>query len=208
MIRKRTALMAAVLVLLMGLTTSTFAAGGSTVITAEFVQADITIEVTIPGGQSQTFINPENYSVEIDGKVEDGQIISMPMYIENQSEIPLLVSTSVTGVAKGGLDLRGSTTLGTTSRAKRVFVYFQLRAAAGPEDVDWGDGYDADKDIVVRTTTKKKTDYVTLAAKDQEDRYGVFRLSGDCVAEPKIEWTEEDGFAATIVFTFKAGPLS
>lgn len=205
MTRKRSALIATVLVLLSALATARFA-WASTVVTGELGLPDITIEVTVPSG-NETIINPMGLSVVIDGTIEDGQIISVPAYIENQSVVPISVSASVTGEARGGLTLRGSTTLDTTLTKKTSFVYFQLRAVADPADVDWGDGYDADKDIIVKVSTKKKTDYVTLAAGNQDERYGVFRLAGDCVAEPKIEWTEEDGFAATIVFTFKALPL-
>ena len=92
---------------------------------------------------------------------------------------------------------------------KAAFVYFQLRAADNPSSntVDWGDGFDADTDIRVLNGTIMKWNYVTLAPGGQDGRYGAFRLSGDCVAEPMTPWTGEDGFAATIVFTFKVLPL-
>ena len=211
MVRKRIASMAAVLALLLGLTTDAFAtAGGNvTVVEADTLLPDIVIEVTVPG-TGQAYIYPQGGPVDADGKVRSGRVVSDPAYIENKTESPLYVSVSVTGevYAESGLTLSGSTTQGVTTRMKRAFIYFQLLAAADPENVDWDDSYDADKDIIVREATKAKKNYVTLASASQNERFGVFRLYGDCVSEPRDPWTEADGFTATIVFTFKPAPLS
>lgn len=202
MTRKRTITIAAVLVLLLSLATS--ASAGSTVITADMYLPDITIEVTVPG-QGGTFINPNGLSIVVEGGVENGQIISVPAHIENRSEFPVSVGVSVIGEARGKLTLNSSS-LSSTNRRNAVFVYFQLRATEDPDpaSVDWGDGYDEEKDILVVLRTRSIDNYVALAPVDQAERFGAFRLTGDCIVEPFYPWTEEDGFAATIVFTFKA----
>lgn len=181
----------------------------STVVDAQCLIPDIAIEVTVPS-DGNLYINPLSIPVEINGKVEDGQIISDPAWIENKTEVPVRVTTSVTGAVKEGstMGLSSSSTQGAGLTRKRAFIYFEIQAADDPEQVAWDSEYDAVKHQVVRTSTKTKKNIVTLGAGGESGCYGAFRLTGDCVENPKQEWTEEDGVDVTIVFSFKPAAAS
>ena len=207
MTRRWIAFIAAALVLLAVLPTDAFA-GGSTVVSSDLLLADIAIEVSVPAG-TNTFVNPLNLPVEIDGTVEDGQIVSAPAYMENLSAVPISVGVTVSGKTKGGLIFLAVSTKNLRLTTKMAFVYFQLRVSDSPDSdaIDWGDSYRDSTDVRVLAGTMIKQNYVTLAAADQAERYGVFRLTGDCVTAPATPWTSADGFTATIAFTFKMVPL-
>jgi hypothetical protein len=114
------------------------------------------------------------------------------------------------------MKLATTSTKDSTSTAKQAFVFFQIQPTdanyAGPSSLTWDTDYNADKHILVTTSTKSKTDFLTLdkydpdAENDTAKRFGAFLLSGDCVVLPKDEWTTKDGFTANIAFTFKALP--
>lgn len=179
---------------------------GDTVITAECYLPDIEINVIVPPN-SQLYLNPLSLPVELDGTVEDSQIVCTTSYIENQSVVPLTVDVSVTGTVKTGSDMTLSTssTQDSTSTKKRAFFYFEMMAVdSDDEDANWADAYDADQHLVVRTTSKTKKKMITLSKAGDPGCFGAFHLAGDCVATPKVPWTEEDGVDVVIAFSFKA----
>jgi hypothetical protein len=60
---------------------------------------------------------------------------------------------------------------------------------------------------VVRESSQIKKNVIILDAHDNEKRFGAFRLSGDCVQNPREPWTNEDGVEVEVVFTFTPLPL-
>jgi hypothetical protein len=178
----------------------------------------ITISVVVPSSV-KSYINPSKVSVKLAGYISDAQIVTDTAYIENKSTVPISVSASVTGAIKSGSNMTlatKSTTETPDSTAKKAFVFVQMQAVSDPDPsvVDWDETYDAEKHILVTTSTKSKTDFITLdkydadaeADGDVAKRYGAFLMTGDCVMLPADPWTSKDGFTAQIAFTFK--PLS
>ena len=193
-----------VALLLLALTAPGYAVnGGKTRITGKCTLPDIKIEVSVPS-TGRVYINPKRLPVKVSGKVENGQIMTDPSYIENLSEVPVKVSATVTGAVKSGSDmaLNAATTQDLTTTAKKAFIYFEIHAADDPDTVSWDSEYDEEKHIVVRTSAKTKKDIVALGAGGQGKCYGAFRLSGDCIESPKTPWTARDGVNVEIVFTF------
>ncbi len=163
----------------------------------------IVIEVTVPTA-TRAYLNPSKVSIRTNHTISDGQIISEPAYIENKSVVPVQVNASVTGKVKTGSTMVFSptSTKGSSLTSKSAFVYFELQSATDPTSEPWSNSYDAGEHILVGTTQKTKNNVVTLGAADEADRYGLFRLTGDCVESPEKPWSSRDGFYADIVFTF------
>ena len=197
------------LALMMMLTPTSVAAAAdnkySTVITAECLLPDVIIQVVVPT-ESKVYVNPQSLPVNIDGKIVESQIISEPACIENQSEVPLSIATSVTGTIKSGsnMTLSSASTQEVVTTRKRAFIYFEMKASDSSDvtQVEWDDAYDENNHILVRTTAKTKKDFLILGAKGTQGSFGAFRLAGDCVANPSIPWTGEDGVDVDVAFTF------
>jgi hypothetical protein len=209
---KLTALLAVFLVMFSVLPTSAAAAGNqrSTDISVECTLPNIEIEVTVPSNASVA-INPYGLDVTIRETVSDEQILFDTAYITNETEVPISVSASVTASINEGSDMQllKRTTKGL--KIKAAFVYLEMQAVESedPDDIDWDSSYNAKKHIIVSETTSEKADFVTIGAASQDDHYGAFQLTGDCVTSPRNDpWTEDDGFTAKIVFTFKAVRLT
>jgi hypothetical protein len=210
--KKLTALLTACLVMFSVLPVDTAAASKSynTRITASCSIPDIVLSVTLPTA-TNTYLNPKKVSVSAGATVTDGKVvITDPSYIDNQSEVPISVSASVTGTIrkKSTLTLCDKTTKGR--KDKSAFVYLEMHAVSDPTtESAWDSSYDASKHILVLDGTEEKENFVTIGAASQADHYGIFRLTGDCVTDPEDDpWTSRDGFTAKIVFTFKALPLT
>lgn len=163
------------------------------------------IIVTVPA-TAEVLINPYRIPVSIGDVETSAQIMSSPACIENLSEVPVSVSVSITSTLKEGSNMRLSMTptQGTKITSKSAFIYFEMQAADSddPDAVYWDDAYDATKHLVVRTYSRIMKNIVALGAGGEDGCFGAFRLSGDCVAHPKIAWTEDDGIDVTISFTF------
>jgi hypothetical protein len=213
--KKLTTLLSALLLASSLLPMNASAAGNkcTTKITSECPIPSITIDVVVPSSE-KVYVNPSKASVKLGATISDAQIVSETGYIENRSVVPISVSASVSASVKSGSSMKLTTTStkGSTSTKKEAFVFFQMKPVSDPDanSVSWDQSYDADKHILVSSTSKTKKDFVTLARYDKDDdsnaRYGAFVMTGDCVAAPKTAWTAKDGFTATVVFTFKALP--
>jgi hypothetical protein len=169
---------------------------------------DITIEVTVPPS-TDAYLNPKRVSVSFGNELENGQIISEPAWIDNQSIVPLAVSVEVTGTVKkkSTLTLSNTTTKGRTD--KEAFVYFEMQAVEDPLNVTWAKSYDASKHIIVSEYDVEKENFLVLGAASQDNHYGAFQLAGDCVTDPDDDpWTTTDGFTTKVIFTFKALPFT
>lgn len=180
----------------------------STIITANCLIPDVTIQVVVPT-ESKVYVNPQSLPVKIDGTVEESQIVCQPARIQNQTEVPLAVSVTVTGAVKAdsNMFLSSTSTKGQSLTSKKAFIYFEMKAADSSDtDVQWDAAYNAENHIVVRTAAKSKKNFLTLGAKDKAGCYGVFRLAGDCVERPTAGWTMTDGVDVNVSFTFKPVP--
>lgn len=195
----------ALLMLLASVPAAAAADKHSTVITAECLLPDVMIQVVVPT-ESKVYVNPQSLPVKIDGKIVESQIISEPACIENQSEVPLAIATSVTGTIKSGsnMALSSTSTQEAATTSKRAFIYFEMKASDSSDvtQVEWDDAYDENNHILVRTTSKTQKDFLILGAKGTQGSFGAFRLAGDCVANPSIPWTGEDGVNVDVAFTF------
>ncbi len=184
------------------------ASSGNTVITAEPYLPDIKIEVVVPAS-GNVYINPNRLPIEVDASIENKQIISDSLAIENLSDVPLSVSVEVTGTIKSGSDLRlaSESTVGEDTTAKRAFMFFEIQSASDPSAVTWSNVYREDKHILIRESTRTGKNIIILGAADQAKRYGVFRVNGDCVQNPRDAWTEKDGVNVEVAFTFSPLPV-
>lgn len=184
------------------------ASSGNTVITAEPYLPDIKIEVVVPAS-GNIYINPNRLPIEVDASIENKQIISDSLAIENLSDVPLSVSVEVTGTIKSGSDLRlaSESTVGEDTTAKRAFMFFEIQSASDPSAVTWSNVYREDKHILIRESTRTGKNIIILGAADQTKRYGVFRVNGDCVQNPRDAWTEKDGVKVEVAFTFSPLPV-
>lgn len=217
--RKLTAFIMAVLMTVM--LTPALAAETDTRIEATCLVPDV-ITVIVPA-QVDAMINP--YDMEVGFYPSYLGITSAPASIHNLSAVPVNVSVTATGTVNEGsnMTLVGVSTDGTTSTAKRAFVYYEIQAADADaveelesftDPIDfwswngWDKEFDAEKHLVVRTTPKTKKNMAVLAAGDEnapEDSkcYGTFRLAGDCITWPKGGWDSAvDGFEVRVAFTF------
>lgn len=184
------------------------ASSGNTVITAEPYLPDIKIEVVVPAS-GNVYINPNRLPIEVDASIENKQIISDSLAIENLSDVPLSVSVEVTGTIKSGSDLRlaSESTVGEDTTAKRAFMFFEIQSVSDPSAVTWSNVYREDKHILIRESTRTGKNIIILGAADQAKRYGVFRVNGDCVQNPRDAWTEKDGVEVEVAFTFSPLPV-
>lgn len=200
---KKTLLLPAILLLLSVVVPVSAASKPSTEITGTYKAPEI--NVVIPSS-AEVFINPYRLPVTIGEEETDAQIVSSPACIENQSLVPISISISVTGAVKEGSNMRlvATSTQGTKLTSKSAFLYFEMQAADSedPNAVYWDDEFDPARHLVIRTTQKAMKNVVALGAGGEAGCFGAFRLSGDCVAHPKIAWTEDDGIDVTISFTF------
>lgn len=175
------------------------------------------ISVSVPSYAS-VYINPLRLPVSIGSGEEDtGQILSTPTCLINRSDAPLDVDVTVTGAINEGSDmtLAPSTTKGSGSTAKRVFIYFEIQSASTDdvEAVQWDAAYDPAKHIVVSSTgsnTKRnliRLAPMTLDGDVGEGGYGPFRLTGDAIEHPSTPWNGNDGIKVQIAFTFTPVPF-
>lgn len=201
---KKYLLLCAILALLLS---GTAFASGNQSSTAVDAQCNLPeISVVVPA-TAEVFINPYRIPITIESSETTAQIVSTPASIENQSEVPISVSVSITGALKEGSNMRLSTA--TTQdpesplSSKSAFVYFEMHAAPSPDQTVWDSAYDAEKHHVVRIGASRiKKDMVIIDQADKPNHFGAFRLSGDCVAAPRSPWTEADGINVEIAFTF------
>lgn len=177
-------------------------------VTAEAYLPDIAIDVSVPiSGEVQ--INPYRFPVKVGPEIQNDQIVCGTFSIDNRSVVPLRVNVEVYGDIKttSEMRLRSESTVGTGARTKDTFMYIEFKAVSNPNSVKWADEFDEDLHLVVRDITKTRKNIAIIGAADQEKHYGAFRLTGDCVEEPREPWTELDGVSVEIIFTFEPLPV-
>lgn len=170
------------------------------------------IDVVVPASVN-ILINPLEMPVSIGDGVYTDQILCSPAYILSKSDIPLQVDVTLRGQVypESNMTLSASPTNGAGDR-KRAFVYFEMQRSNWEyhELVQWDPAYDPMKHIVISEgVLKAKQNVVTLPPYTDgmyglppENAYVWFRLTGDTVTDPAIEWNEKDGISVTVTFTF------
>lgn len=169
------------------------------------------IEVVVPSSDPNLILNPGSLGAMMNGQLENGQIISVPSWIENRSVVPIKLDVSITGEIKSGSDmsLTSEPTKNQDLTSKKAFVYFEIQSANARNWSSWAPRYNEDKHMLVRVGTRSRKDVVTLDAKGEgNNSFGVYRLTGDCVENPRSPWTSQDGFNVEVVFTFTPLPVS
>ena len=169
------------------------------------------INVTVPT-TGEVYLNPLQLPVYVFGEETNDQIISYPLTIANESDIPLQVDVRVTGTVRPESDMTlAASPTNKTGTSKSAFIYFEMKPSDpyDPYSVEWDESYDASKHIPVSTGGASKSSIVTL---DAMTMYGevvggaAFRLTGDAVRTPTNAWTWEDGVDVSIAFTFTPIP--
>lgn len=203
-----------------------FAVDKSTVITGEY--QDIEIEVNVPT-TGAALINP--YSLPLENVTLGGsnfaelnagqQIFTVPMVVENKTKIDLDVSASLSDTTATGLTL-ASEAPERDATTKSAFVYFQMAPTnettlANVEANDYyatakWPAYSANKCLVLQNAKESKFDTETVLATikgvdaatlaPQAGSLAMFRLTGSCVKAPKTPWATSDTFSTKVVFTF------
>ena len=208
---KKTGLFCVVLALMLSVSAPAAAAGDAgnqTTITALCELPEISVVVP---STAEVLINPYEVPVDIGSIASTAQIISTPVCIENQSEVPISVGVSTLAEEKEGSGsiLFSGVPTGGTGAIKRVFMYFEIHASdtANPPQSIWDAAFDSEKHLLVRNFSLPERKMATLSAAGEGKEYGVFRLAGDCSANPVADpWTEADGVNVKISFSFKPLP--
>lgn len=178
--------------------------GSGTLITAGCSLPEIL--VTVPNS-GQIFLNPYQIPIEIDGTMSSQQIVFAPVAMENKSEVPLAVTMTVVGNVnpESTLRLLSYSTREVDTNRKYAFLYCELHAASSMDAVVWDSKYNEDTHAPVldgREVTRRNV--ITLSQADQQDHFGVFRLTGDCTPNPIDPWSEDiDTIDVKIAFSFK-----
>lgn len=178
--------------------------GSGTLITAGCSLPEIL--VTVPNSD-QIFLNPYQIPIEIDGTMSSQQIVFAPVAVENKSEVPLAVTMTVVGNVnpESTLRLLSYSTREVDTNRKYVFLYCELHAASSMDAVVWDSKYNEDIHAPVldgREVTRRNV--ITLSQADQQNHFGVFRLTGDCTPNPIDPWSEDiDTIDVKIAFSFK-----
>lgn len=181
------------------------------------------IKVSIPT-TGAVIINP--YKMTVDTSVaQDGsgnttaQIISTPQYIQNNSNVDINVSVSVSGTVAGNAKL-ATKELTAKDVTNSAFLYAEfLPATAGSDAKDitkvveptWATGYDAAKHVLVGAKATTKAIGTLSAAEFETDgttvktpTYMGFHLAGSAVSAPTTAWASGDTISVTIAWTFTA----
>lgn len=205
---------------------SAFAVGKNTVITGEYQEIEIQVNVPTTG---RALINPYKLPLEnvtlgnsTFAELNAGQqIFTAPMVVENQSKVDLDVTATLTGGAVNGLTL-SSEAIANDATNKSAFVYFQMAPTqettlAGVEANDYYDAakwspYSTRNCLVLQANreTKFETETVLATIKGVDPTamtpvagsLAMFRLTGSCVKAPTTPWATTDSFTATVAFTF------
>lgn len=158
------------------------------------------IKITVPTSAS-VILNPYELNVTVDGSQVQDQVISAVQAIKNESDLPVKVSTTVTGTIEGAEFATSSAVAETT---KKVYLQFGVEAIA-----DVADGgtpaltAGATKKTLSTTPVEfKDSDAVTMTKKGGATSSMAFGFTGDASKNPNSPWSSEDIVGATIAFTF------
>lgn len=155
-----------------------------------------TVKVTVPAA-GEIVLNPYELDYTVAGAASpvQTQIISAEQYIVNESNLPVKVTTKVTGTIEGGGDFSANSAVAETT--KKV-------------NLNFGIGKTTAKDTPASSYETKALSKTQVAFTDiTMDKKGTgnnaaiaYKFTGDAAKNPTSAWTTEDVIGATIVFTF------
>ena len=209
-------------VLSLSLAVPAFAADPSTVIEAAY--APTTVNVTVPT-TGNAIINPYGLPIKLGEATISGEKITTgaALLIQNKSSTALSVSATVSAVKKGTFTFDTSP-VADSENANKGYVVFQMFSAPGVTEASTEilnpkfaalkneDALPATPLVLAEhannTPDPSATDILVLreANADGEPQDGgsaFFRLSGSVAKKPTTPWTTNDGFTATVVFSFE-----
>ena len=153
------------------------------------------VKVTVPTSSS-VVLNPYelDYTVEGAASAVNDQIISAAQYIVNESDLPVKVSTSVTGTIEGTGDFAAADA--TAEGTKKVHLEFNIGETS--------DGTTESTNYETKALTKTATAFtdITMDEKGGANPAISFKFTGDAAENPTTPWTTDDIVGATIVFSF------
>ena len=189
------------LALLLTLTT-VIPARAATVMASELALPELdepqVINVTVPS-TGRIILNPYGMPVDTDSGTSKAQVISNPLPVINESEVPVIVSASVTG----HISERSSMTFAsepppTNTGEKAVFLYVEFQS----EYDAWQGGYTGtENQMLVSAETSEEKEVLTLDASPSE---GVFQVFGATSVSPDDPWCSDDTVSVILTFSFTA----
>lgn len=153
------------------------------------------VKVTVPTTGS-IVLNPYELQYEVSqGVTDDAQIISSAQYIVNESDLPIKVSTTVTGTIEGTAEFQAADATAVTDK-KAVHLEFNIGATSN--------GTTESSSYETKALAKTATPFtdITMDKKGDANPAISFKFTGDAAKNPDSPWTTEDVIGATIVFSF------
>lgn len=199
-------------------------ASSNSVITGNYKEVRLAVTVPTTG---KAVINPYGLPIALSEKYSiSGQGISnaAPLTVQNRSAVPLKVNASITSAKTGNFDFEtgGSLTSTTDNKGLVKFEMFPAPALTETtlenEDVLIGGFAALDSAnalpaggvqlMGVAGNPDAATNILTLREGSadgslQAGGAAYFRLTGEAVKAPTTPWAADDGFTATIAFTFE-----
>lgn len=161
------------------------------------------VKVTVPtaGGIA---VNPYKLKYEIDGSNYTEQIVSLPQYITNESDVPVSITATVTGAIPDNSKATFVTSAPTEKiTTKAVYMYFECLPTKDDSTAPtWATSYDKAKHILLNLTGTTLKNFVTMDAKDGTNAYAAYHFVGSVATNPSEAWASTDIVNATIAFTF------
>ncbi len=168
-------------------------------------RAPSTIDVSVPGS-GKVFINPCRLPVSLEGGPKStDQIVSKTMYIRNRSSSPVIMNVTVQGIIGAGSDIRLVVDKPDSDATRKdLFLYAEFKPTLDDIEPVWDPRFgDRDYQLTVTSTSRRRSEVLTLAAAGKEKSCAAMRLFGATVMQPKIPWTANDKVEVNFTFEFK-----
>lgn len=200
-------------------------ASSNSVITGNYKEVRLAVTVPTTG---KAVINPYGLPIALSEKYSiSGQGISnaAPLTVQNRSAVPLKVNASITSAKTGNFAFETNTAIADNETGNKGLVKFEMFPAPAltettleNEDVLIGGFAALDSAnalpaggvqlMGVAGTPDAATNILTLREGSadgslQAGGAAYFRLTGEAVKAPTTPWAADDGFTATIAFTFE-----
>lgn len=179
-----------------------------------------TIKVVLPTAGSMV-MNPYQLKVQFTGDGETSnqdhteQVLYKSQFIQNQSNVPMKVSVTVTGKLGADADkiTFASAAFKGNETTKSVYLFLQQKVAdaAAPDahTIDWEDAkYNKATDVLIGTKAVKLENFATLDAATMTSGAVTscsalaYRLNGSLTTAPSTAWTADDKIDVTIAYSF------
>lgn len=169
------------------------------------------IKITVPS-TGNIVANPYKLEYDLgDSKKSSDQIVSVPQFIKNESNVAIDVSASVTGEIYSNDKndksvVFASAALKGTETTKSVFMYLDIVESENGSTATFGTAYDAKaaNQLLVGTKTVTKKNVIQLAKPESSSQptYAAYKFCGAVATNPAKAWTTADKVSAKVVFTF------